>query len=156
MLVFWLNTVSHDPFGNFLKVTILHSVNMANFPPNSLVTKVWLNIYHSQSSSLFHICPHGHVLFMTMFCEIYKPVLRFSLCHHMGWLALGCYTVLKGFCPVVVQSEQCQKRRAFLFFSAKKWTVMCLFKQPGQWSSKFNAAISILNLIVWMYIRPFR
>lgn len=36
MLVFWPNTVSHNPFSNFFRVTILHSVNMANFPPNSL------------------------------------------------------------------------------------------------------------------------
>lgn len=35
---------------------------------------------------------------------------------------------------------------------------MRLFKQAGQWSSKLNAAISILNLMIcsiWMYIRPF-
>lgn len=63
--------------------------------------------------------------------------------------------VLKDFCPVIVQSEQCQKRSVFLICSAITWTVMCLFKQAGQWSSKLNAAISILNLMIWMYIRPF-
>lgn len=108
----------------------------------------------SQSSCLFRICPHGD-MFSSWQSSVRFINLCINLCRHIGCLALGCYTVLKGFCPVVVYAEQCQKRSAFSFYSAKKWTVMYLFKQAGQWSSKLNAAISILNLMIWMYMRPF-
>ena len=120
MWVLWRN-IGHDPSSNFFRVIVHYSASRADFLPDRFMTRrlgwtcitvnphVCFTAVHMEACTL-----HDNLL------QDYKTVPTFSVCHLAVCLMVFCYTVLKCFCPVAVQSGQCLRRNACSFPSAKK------------------------------------